>query len=270
MFHKRLLISLLFFLFVISNCFAIDESSYIQQYLNEAISKIKSNAPVIATEKPIVFEIKVLPNGNLMESKIIESSGNKSFDDGVMEAVKKSAPFGKLPEEMKMEYIGGRFNFGYKEERILLKNNGYNVETNDSGTIKLTNNGQNNLSIPPQMKFMEERDNKTTQIVKINDVKSNDGYILNSYFDSVYKKIMNSLKNSNKMVGQAKFTVLLKIARDGSLVDCFMTDSTGSTRLDKTMLEIIRESAPFDPIPDAYTGEYIEYKFYGNSFLYLK
>ncbi len=46
------------------------------------------------------IEIKVAPSGKLLLTNIEKSSGNQSFDNSAMNAVKKSAPLPPLPEEI--------------------------------------------------------------------------------------------------------------------------------------------------------------------------
>jgi TonB family protein len=73
-------------------------------YNDRLLAKIKSNLAIPATLtdreriilKTIVF-LSIHPNGGLREADISESSGNPSYDNAVLAAVKKSGPFAVPP-----------------------------------------------------------------------------------------------------------------------------------------------------------------------------
>lgn len=51
------------------------------------------------------MEISVAPSGKLLYSRIEKSSGNQSFDQSALNAVKKSSPLPPLPEEINQEAL---------------------------------------------------------------------------------------------------------------------------------------------------------------------
>ena len=57
--YKKLLIIILFFIITASNSFAADKDALIKAYIENAFSKIRENSPIIASPRPIVFEVKI-------------------------------------------------------------------------------------------------------------------------------------------------------------------------------------------------------------------
>jgi TonB family protein len=51
-------------------------------------------------------------------------------------------------------------------------------------------------------------------------------------------------------------TVLVTIARDGSLLDATINRSTGSRDLDSSTLAMVRQSAPYAPLPAQIQGDW--------------
>ena len=268
--RKKIFTLLLILYFCTNLSFATDNNIFVQNYINKVFAKISKDIPVICNPEPAIFEVKISPDGSILDSKIISSSGNKDFDETVMKTVKEAAPFEKIPKEMNLVYIGARYELSCQKNYTTARSKDYNLEQDGSNTVKLRNN-QNNPAIPLQYRFTDSNDNMETTIQKVNTNHNNsDNSIdINEYFRSVDKKIMANIKNTHKMLGQSRFSALLKIAKDGHLIDCTITGSTGNTKLDKTLLEIIQKSSPFDKFPSSFPMEFAEYKFYGNTYLYV-
>ena len=270
--YRKIIIILLLFIFCTLNSFAADNemNTLLKNYLQDVFSKIRENSPMIATKQPILFEVKILPNGNLLDSKIITSSGNEEFDTEVMKAVKKSAPFNKIPSEIKAAYIGAKYSFGYEEKYVTFakekENQDYTLKQDDSGRIQLSSaNGESSKII--RYKSLQD-DEKRNLVITLNN--SNNDYELDKYLDRVYDKLYRSIKNTKKMVGQAKFSASLKILKDGTLDGCKIINSTGNSKLDNTMLEIIKDASPFEVFPSSIPLDYVEYTFHANTRLIIK
>lgn len=73
----------------------INTSSEMQQYLIPVGKKIISNFQLPDTNEnySTIVQFKIDQKGKLSDLKIIQSSGNQDYDNRVLSAVKKSAPF---------------------------------------------------------------------------------------------------------------------------------------------------------------------------------
>lgn len=85
----------------------------------------------------IVFKLN--RDGEVVSADITESSGNIIFDQMAIYAVKKSAPFGALPEDSKREYLSIKYSFDSKavetdkmEKYIAQSEQYYNIDKNIS------------------------------------------------------------------------------------------------------------------------------------------
>lgn len=84
-------------------------------YMINLQKKIKQNwlPPRKTTNKKVVMLLKINKSGELITSKISNSSGDKEVDDSAIKAVDKSKPFTPLPESYKGESIDILFTFDY-------------------------------------------------------------------------------------------------------------------------------------------------------------
>lgn len=81
--------------------------------------KIKSNwHPCSQVGKQNAVAIfKIDKNGQLLDLKILKSSGVQKFDEDAISAIYKTAPFQKLPNSFKGELVTVVFNFNYNGRR---------------------------------------------------------------------------------------------------------------------------------------------------------
>lgn len=84
-------------------------------YLLQLDSLIKNHwqLPQWLIGKPLKTKIlvKFSPNGDLLDKKVFQSSGNPTYDEYCLQAIEKSSPFPKVPE---------KFTEVYKEDGVLI------------------------------------------------------------------------------------------------------------------------------------------------------
>lgn len=73
-------------------------------YVRSLDRKIKSNWLPIRSEdfRELKISFKLDKDGNASDIKVIKSTGDEKMDNSGLEAVRKSSPFGKLPENVIM------------------------------------------------------------------------------------------------------------------------------------------------------------------------
>ena len=71
------------------------------------------------------------------------------------------------------------------------------------------------------------------------------------------KKNWNPPKGNNSK----STTLLFKIAKDGSLKQYSVYKSSGNEEVDEAAIKAIKDTAPFKPLPDAYTKDDIDIQF---------
>lgn len=69
-------------------------------YIQKVAAKIKSNTafnvpPALAGNPPVIYEVELLPDGTLRNIRKSKSSGIPGFDEAVLRAIEKSAPYPK-------------------------------------------------------------------------------------------------------------------------------------------------------------------------------
>ena len=90
-------------------------------------------------------------------------------------------------------------------------------------------------------------------------------------FDSYLRRVVASVKRnwyaiipeSANMGEQGKVYITFKIMRDGSVPESlpFLERTSGKDPLDRAAMSSIRTSSPFEPLPPAFSGPYIELRF---------
>lgn len=103
-----------------SNDIVVDNSNDLNKifktYMYDLQKKIRNNWTPENHKKTLKTTINFIidKNGNLIGSKIKESSKVNSFDNKALEAIIKSSPFDKLPKKYKQNTIQIEFTFEYK------------------------------------------------------------------------------------------------------------------------------------------------------------
>lgn len=84
-------------------------------YMKRLQRKIKRNwnPPKADKSKRVLMLFKIAKNGELLDAKIIQSSGNNAIDLAAAKALKKSAPFEPLPKKFKGKSVDIQFTFDY-------------------------------------------------------------------------------------------------------------------------------------------------------------
>jgi colicin import membrane protein len=90
-----------------------------ENYLAQLDSLIKSHwqLPQWLINKPLKTKVlvKFSPDGNLIEKKIFQSSGNPTYDDYCLRSIENSAPFPKVPEKFTAIYSEDGVLIGFPE-----------------------------------------------------------------------------------------------------------------------------------------------------------
>lgn len=93
----------------------IQSENYLVQL--DALIKSKWALPQWLIGKPLKTKIlvKIEPNGSVGSTKVIQSSGNPTYDDYCLQAIEKAAPFPKVPEKFTEIYSEDGVLFGFPE-----------------------------------------------------------------------------------------------------------------------------------------------------------
>ena len=93
----------------------IQSENYLVQL--DALIKSKWALPQWLIGKPLKTKIlvKIHPDGRVADRKIVQSSGNPTYDDYCIQAIEKAAPFPKVPEKFTEIYSEDGVLFGFPE-----------------------------------------------------------------------------------------------------------------------------------------------------------
>jgi len=76
-----------------------------------------------------------------------------------------------------------------------------------------------------------------------------------AYYNDIWKRIRSMWSVPEDLLDQDLETVLsIRIARDGTIVDVWMEESSGNSYYDETALRAVRKANPLAPLPEKYTG----------------
>lgn len=76
-----------------------------------------------------------------------------------------------------------------------------------------------------------------------------------AYYNDIWKRIRSMWSVPEDLLDQDLETILgIRVARDGTIVDVWMEESSGNTYYDETALRAIRKANPLSPLPEKYTG----------------
>jgi TonB family protein len=76
-----------------------------------------------------------------------------------------------------------------------------------------------------------------------------------AYYNDIWKRIRSMWSVPEDLLDQDLETILgIRIARDGTVVDVWMEESSGSTYYDDTAFRAIRKASPLAPLPEKYSG----------------
>ena len=92
-----------------------EDNDYLKEYFSYVIRKTKANwnIPKGHEDKQVTLLYTIAKNGDLLDVKVIKSSGSDKADKAAINAVKKSAPFNPLPEEYTGNKLEIQYTFGY-------------------------------------------------------------------------------------------------------------------------------------------------------------
>ncbi len=93
-----------------------DSNEIFKPYMYNLQKKIRNNWTPENYKRNLKTTINFIidKNGNLIDTKIKESSKVNSFDNKALEAIIESSPFGKLPKKHKQNTIQIEFTFEYR------------------------------------------------------------------------------------------------------------------------------------------------------------
>jgi len=72
------------------------------QYL-ERVLKLHWTPPKLTNNAKVTVEFQILPDGTIINEKVIETSGNRELDNSALFAIRKAKPLRKLPDDLKNE-----------------------------------------------------------------------------------------------------------------------------------------------------------------------
>jgi len=197
-------------------------------YMQQLEYKIKSNWTPPITDKSIktVIRFTVGKNGDLLNIKLIQSSGIPLGDKIAMNAIKKALPC-PLPNEYKGNSIPIDFTFDY------------NIV---SDFKKIT------------LRSIYQPENSNNAFKDINIEKTSDNFATKNHQDlNFYTKEIKKIIESNWVPPkehESDYMVFhFKVKKDGSLKDLKMTHTSCFLESNKAAIYSIENSAPFKPFP---------------------
>lgn len=107
--------------------------------------------------------------------------------------------------------------------------------------------------------------------VKTYGMDNNDNYFKNSprgistaelepYLEKMRKRINSNVRQPIDYTANP-VTILIKIRKDGELVNCRVWKTSGNEKLDKAIIEAVYKTAPFNPLPNKYNAEFLDFSY---------
>lgn len=121
--------------------------------------------PDVIQEGHVTILFQIDRGGRIVSSKIVESSGNEIFDESALDALKKSEPFGRFPEQSPREVITINYSFDSslvstdKMKEYMAQSDRYYYSNKDEA-LKYINLAINEVSGDEKAYFLYEKRSK--------------------------------------------------------------------------------------------------------------
>ena len=217
-------------------------------YYNDILKKITpiwlSVSKKFSSQKSIplkaVASFVIAGDGSVSDIKIEKSSGNKIFDKKVMKTIKSAGPFSPLPLDYDEDDLKIYFEFCFP---VLL--------------FRF-----------PNIEFME---GKTEYKILQNETETkqqkSDEFKYSYYLNGVIKKL-GKYWCFSETGSSFKAVTSFVIARDGTVSDIKIEESSGNDSFDKKAIDAINSASPFSPLPEGYAKDnvkiYFKFNFSGD------
>jgi TonB family protein len=113
-----------------NNVAEVDFAPYMENVQSSIKANWKPNKVAEETRAVVLFSID--KQGYVIKSEIIESSGNKEYDQIALSTIQETQPFAPLPDEYNNSYVDVQFTFDYKIHKTSKKNNSQTVKNQDN------------------------------------------------------------------------------------------------------------------------------------------
>lgn len=203
----------------------VDFDTYMR-YLQRKV-QLKWYPPICDDNKKTVIAFSIAKNGMLFNSKILNSSGDETFDKAAMEAVDGAVPLMTLPTEVKPNFVEMQFTFDSNP----LSNNChcFSYYGTESNHFKNVSNGSS--SAAAYTYYQEQID----KIISLN----------------VPQKQYYFVKNSSVSLG---------LDKSGKVQYANLVKSSGSEHYDESVISSLK-ACEFPPIPNSLNIDSIDFNY---------
>lgn len=205
------------------------------EYIQQVQNKIKLNwHPMYdqnqSFQKQAVIIFSLEGKGQLLSYKIMNTSGDNSFDEQAINTITRVSPFAPFPAFCNEDKVDIKFTF--RQNNYAYDQNNYAFQQNN---YAYKQSGQNEQHYDDRAVY-EAYLTRLDAIVKAN-------------------------WQPPKKCSDSSATVLFKINRAGQLLSYDVIEPSGNKSFDESAIAAVKKAAPFEPCPSSYNGDTLDIKF---------
>lgn len=246
---KKIIINILILtLLLVQNTAFAQEQSNDDFYTNAMQEKVKKNwvLPKNLYGQSSIISVIINKNGEIVDTTILTSSGDSTFDKSALNAIKKSAPF-ESSSGSDNTTIQLLFNPNYIKANLVNQNKEILCDNSAPASQELSVNNPNNYTYKCEIEMSYKKSSPSPAPQKVYTASAAADY--STYKSQINKIISYSIPKKTYM--KEKYLVLkITLAKDGRIKNIDKQASSGDKNFDNSIINSIKKDS-FPSIPDS-------------------
>lgn len=246
---KKIIINILILtLLLVQNTVFAQEQINDDFYTNNLQEKVKKNwiLPKNLYGQSTILSVVLNKNGEIVDTTILTSSGDSTFDKSALNAIKKSAPF-ESNSDSDNKTVQFFFNPNYVKANLVNQNKETLCDNNVPTPQELSVNTPNNYTYKCEIEMAYKKPSPSPAPQKVYTASAAADY--STYKSQINKIISYSIPKKTYI--KEKYLVLkITLAKNGRLKNIDKQASSGDKNFDNSVINAIKKDS-FPPIPDS-------------------
>lgn len=201
------------------------------------------------TLSPTLLTFVLNDDGSLHSSHLKTISGDNGSGDRALEFVRRNAPFGNFPDNLR----GSQLEFKFKIEPDSLHMMSYQVVSQRAKEpVVKYNEPSGGVALGASLFYMAAQGPITGKVSwKEPEVQTDAEQSMTLYIQEIQDRIQQKWQLPEGLTSSERAVAYLMIDRDGSLLSATLKQSSGNKAVDRAAIEAIMASAPFSRVPES-------------------
>jgi TonB family protein len=150
-------------------------------------------------------------------------------------------------------------------EQVIVEDDTNTPENELINTVNEDNSEETDESVPQEMSGREESDEQVSPAEENPPIiypgqNNNPQETINDYTGYVQQRVLNYWSVPTQMPSYSS-VVIFRVARDGSLLNLQLANSSGNRTIDNASMKAVQLAAPFRPLPENFNKDFIDIRF---------